>query len=133
MYAYHAIFNLADGTAMLSLHAGGFIAFFDEAGLVNHTDAVRLGVMSSDMLLKTISQTLFLPVEQTEKLLQIAGRFTAGVGHWLYAFSFQVAQLAFDIHVQVPSAADATEAVVKLVQKTGQFGFDPQNSVGVHA
>ena len=55
------------------------------------------------------------------------------VRYRLDALVVQVAQLALDIHVQVTSRADATETVVKLVKKTGQFRFDPQNGVGVHA
>jgi hypothetical protein len=133
MDAHDAVFNLADSAAMLPLDASSFVAFFDKAGLVNHPDAVRIEVMPPNVLLETITQALLIPAEQAEKLLQITGRLSAGVGNRLNAFAFQVAQLALDIQVQVPTGADAAETVVKLMKKTGQLRFDPQNCVGVHA
>jgi hypothetical protein len=132
MHTDHAVFLLAYGPAVLALDTGGFVAFLDKSGLIYDPHTVRMAVSASHMLLEAISDGLLVPVKQTEELLQIPSGFTDRISHRLNALARQVAQLALDVQIEVAAGRDATETVIKLVQKTSQFGFDPQNRTGVH-
>ena len=74
-----------------------------------------------------------VPAEQTQELLQIAWRFPDGIGHGFDAFPLQITQLPLDLEVELATAGDTPETIVKLMQKPGQLRFDPQNRVGLHA
>jgi hypothetical protein len=130
--ADHAVFELAYGTAVLTLDAGGFVTFLDEAGLVYGTDALRMSMTAGNVLLGTVSRRSLIPAEQAQELLQVPGWLTEGVGHRLDTLSGQVAQLAFNVKVEIATGCDSAKAVVKLVQELCQFRFYSHNRFGVH-
>jgi len=132
MHADHAVLDLADGPAVLTLDAGGLAALLDEAGLIDNTDALGVAMPASHILLKLISHALFIPAEQAEKLLQVAGRHAERVGHGLEALTRQIAQLPLDVQVEIPSAADPAEVGIELPEETRQFRLELQNRLGVH-
>ena len=132
MYADHAVFDLAHGATVLTLDAGGFVAFLGKAGLINNSNAVRMAMPPGDVLLQTVSGSSLIPAEQAQELLEVPGRFTESVSHRLDALSGQVAQLTFNVEVEIAACRDSAEAVVKLVQESRQFRFDSHNRLGVH-
>jgi hypothetical protein len=120
------------GQAVFLLDVGGLIAFFGETGLVDYSYAVRMRMLPGDVLLQTISRRNLIPAKQAQELLQVSGRLTEGVGHWLDTLSGQVAQLTFNIEVEIATCGDPAEAVIKLVQESRQFRFDSHNCFCVH-
>jgi len=85
-----------------------------------------------NVLLQTISHSRPIPAEQTQELLQIPGRLTEGICHWLDTLSGQIAQLTLNVEIQIATGGDSAKAVVKLAQEPRQFRFDSHNRVGVH-
>jgi hypothetical protein len=118
---------------VLTLDTGGSIAFLDEAGFVYYPDAVPMRMMPGDILLQSISQCCLIPPEQAEKLLQVSRWLIKSIGHWLDTFSGQLTQLPLDIEVEITAGRNPAEAVIELVQKSGQLRFYPHNRFGVHA
>jgi hypothetical protein len=117
---------------MLTLDASGFVTLLYEAGLVYGTHALRMIMPPGDILLCTISCSGLIPAEQTEELLQVPWWLTESVGHWFNTLSGQVAQLAFDVEIEIASRCDSAETVVKLLQEFCQFRFDSHNRFGIH-
>jgi len=133
MDADHAVLRLAYGPAVLSLDAGGLEALFDEAGLVNHSHGLGMGIVPGDILLKLVSQGRLIPSEQAQELLQVPSGLSHGVGHGFETLSGQVTELPLDVQIQVASSRDPAKAVIKLGQEACQFWFDPHDRIRVHA
>jgi len=131
--ANHTVFFLAYGTAVLTLHTGGFVTFLDKTGFVNDSDTVLMAVAAGDVLLQPVPDSELVPAEQTQELLQISWGYPDSISHRFDAFPLQITQLPLDVEVEVTTGGDTPETVVKLMQKSGQLRFDPQNRVGVHA
>jgi len=85
-----------------------------------------------NVLLQAISRSSLIPAEQAQELLQVSWWFTDGVGYRLDTLSGQVAQLAFDVEVEIAACRNSAEAVIKLVQESSQFWFDSHNRFDVH-
>jgi len=127
-----AIVQLSDGPAVLTLNTGGLVAFLGEAGLIDHADAVRVRMTPGHVLLEAVSQGLVIPAEKAEELLEIPGWLADRIGHWFDTLSGQIAQLPFDVEVEIAAGGDSAEAVIELVQKSSQFRFDSHNRFDVH-
>jgi hypothetical protein len=130
--ADHAVFEFAYGPTVLTLDTGGLVAFLGETGLVDDSYTVRVRMPPGDVLLQTISRRNLIPAKQAQELLQVPGWFTEGIGHRLNAFSGQVAQLTFNIEVEIATGGYPAEAVIKLAQESRQFRFDSHNCFGIH-
>jgi hypothetical protein len=117
---------------VLTLDTGGFVAFFGKTGLINDPDTMPMCMTPGHVLLEAVSGSSLIPAEQAQKLLQVAWGLTESVGHWLDTLSRQVAQLTLNVEIQIAPRCDSTEAVIKLVQKSGQFRFDSHNRFDVH-
>jgi hypothetical protein len=85
-----------------------------------------------DVLLQTISYGRLIPAEKAQELLEVSWRFTAGISYRLDTLSGQVAQLTFDVEVEIATGGDSAEAVIKQVQESCQFRFDSHNRFDVH-
>jgi hypothetical protein len=85
-----------------------------------------------DVLLQTISHGRLVPAEKAQELLEVSWRFTASISYRLDALSGQVAQLTFDVEVEITAGRDSAEAVIKLVKESSQFRFDFHNRFDVH-
>jgi hypothetical protein len=133
MHTDQTILSLADGAAVLSLYTGRVCALLDEAGFVDDSNTMPVRVFSSNVLLEPVSSGLFIPAKEAEKLLQVSRGFADGVGHRLDAFTGQIAELTFNVHVKISTRCDSTETVVKLTQELGQFRFDLHNNIRIHA
>jgi hypothetical protein len=131
--ADNAVFEFAHGPAVLSLDTGGLVAFFDKTGLIEDANAVLVRMTPSDVLLETVSQGGLIPAEQAEELLEIPWRLADGVGHRLDTLSWQIAQLALDVEVQIATGGDSAKAVIEPPQESSQFRFDSHNRFDVHA
>jgi len=84
------------------------------------------------VLLEAVSQGLVIPAEKAEELLEIPGWLADRIGHWFDTLSGQIAQLPFDVEVEIAAGGDSAEAVIELVQKSSQFRFDSHNRFDVH-
>jgi hypothetical protein len=133
MHTDHTVLFFAYSAAVLSLYTGRMFALLDEAGLVDDPDTMLVGMSASDVLLKAVSGSLFVPAKEAEKLLQVSGRFPYGIGHRLDAFAGQIAELPLNVDAKVSTCCDSTETVVKSTQELGQFRFDLHNNVRIHA
>jgi len=89
-------------------------------------------MMPGDVLLQTISHGCLIPAEKAQELLEVSWRFTAGIGYRLDTLSGQVAQLAFDVKVEITAGRDSAEVIIKLVKESSQFRLDSHNRFDVH-
>jgi hypothetical protein len=114
------------------LDTGGFVAFLSEAGLIDDANAVSMSMTPGYVLLQTISHGRLIPAEKAQELLEISWWLTAGISYRFDTLSGQVAQLAFDVKVEITAGRDSAEAVIKLVKESSQFRFDSHNRFDVH-
>jgi len=130
--ADQAVLGLAHGPAVLPLDAGGAGALLGETGLVDEAHAAGLGVPAGHPLLEPVPQGLLVPSGLGQELLKGPRRGAGGVGDRLDALAREARELAPDVRVEVPAGVGPGEAVVELVQESGQLGADPQNRVRIH-
>src|SRR5271166_310965 len=128
-----AVLLLADRTAPLPLHSGRLVSFFDEAGFVDDSHRISAGMLASDDLLQPIAHAVVVPPELTQELLE-RPRGHAGFNRdRLDALVWQVRQLPADVDRQVSPGICSREAIVEPLEKSGKFGTQLTNLVGIHA
>ena len=64
------VVDLSDVAAVLPLHAGGVIAFFRVAGIIDDANRLRIGVIASHNLLESIAELEVVPDIAVQKLLE---------------------------------------------------------------
>src|SRR5512143_2552253 len=128
-----AVLLLADGAAVLPLHAGGLVPLLDVAGLVEDAYGVRTGVLVADDDLEFVTQQVVVPAVLAEELLQGAGRHAGVEGDRLDALLGDVRELPGDVNGQVGAGVRAREAIVEPLEELSEPRLELADLRDLHA
>jgi hypothetical protein len=128
-----AVVLLADGPAVLPLHARRLDPLLGIAGLVDQADAVRAGVLAGDGVVQPLPECVLVPLVAGEELLEGARRDAGGQGHGLDALLGEVGQLAADVDGEVLARVATGEAVLEAGQVVVEPGLEGSDLGHVHA
>ena len=117
-----AVVLLADGPAVLPLHARRLVPLLGVAGLVDEPDAVRAGVVAGDDVVQSPPQRVLVPLVAGEELLEGARRDAGGQGDRLDALLGEVGQLAADVDGEVLAGVATGEAVLEAAPGSCRAG-----------
>lgn len=130
--ADHAVVDLAGVAAPLEMNARGFVAALGMTGIVDDADGLGIRMIPGNELLDAIAQQHMTPRRPTEELLQSPTRRVGEVGDRFDTLARQVRELTANVIGQVIPWLGTTEAVVKLVQKLGEFGRQGKDLMRCH-
>jgi hypothetical protein len=128
-----AVVLLADGPAVLPLHARRLNPLLGIAGLVDQPDAVRAGVFAGDDVVQPLPECVLVPLVAGEELLEGARRDASGQGHGLDALLGEVGQLTADVDGEVLACVAPGEAVREARQVVVEPWLEGSNLIHVHA
>src|SRR5215471_1546103 len=133
MHRDYAVFELTQPTAPLLLHPGRLVALLGVAGLVEDADRTRARVLGPDDLLETITQSIVVPFQLTEELLERSRCDSRRQRDRLDALLGEFGELSTDINSQMSACVLASKTVSEPIQETFEFRFETANLCGIHA
>ncbi len=133
MHGDDAVLLLADGPAVLPLHARRFLAFLDEASLVNQANGMLSVVIAHHDLLHAVPHSVVVPLMLTEEFLQSSDRHVGLERHRLDALTWQIGKLSLNVGGKMGPSIAAGETVRELRQEFQQLRSQLANLFGIHA
>src|SRR4029453_19249764 len=115
-----AVGGLTEPATILPLPAGGLLAGFGMAGVVDDADGLGILVIARDDLLEAITGSGMIPDIAVEELLERTRSEVVEQCDRLDALALQVAELSPHIVPEMLPGFGAPEAVSELVQEFGQ-------------